>query len=428
MTTIARRALREVVSARTWREVLYALISLPLSVLGVACVLITPVLGVASVAVVVIPLLPLFLALVRALGTLYRKVARGLLHLDVPKPPPVPRGRGYAGFIVFRLTDPVAWRAVGYMALRGPLGLIQFGLGVLPWLYALSFVAYPLLWHLEPQHATDANGVKHTYGLQVGSYYLDTWPRAMLVVLAGVLGLLAAPWLTRGVLLADRWLLPRLLGPSGSSLRIRELEETRANVINEAAVTLRRIERDLHDGIQAGLVALGIQLGRAESRLNAGQYDQATDLVHTSRQNAKELIGQLRELVRGIHPPALDSGLEPALTTLAARSPIPTTVRVELPERPPASVETMLYFSAAELLTNAGKHSAASSVALTVLSDSERTRLIATDDGKGGARLDGEGTGLRGLAERVRTVDGHLDVDSPPGGPTTITIEVPTRL
>ena len=226
---------------------------------------------------------------------------------------------------------------------------------------------------------------------------------------------------------ADRWLLPRLLGPSDSSLRIRELEETRANAINEAALTLRRIERDLHDGVQAGLVALGIQLGRAESRLEAGRYEQAAELVRTSRQGAKDLIGELRELVRGIHPPALDSGLEPALTTLAARSPIPTTVRVQLPERPPASVETMLYFSAAELLANAGKHSQASSVALTVLADGERARLIATDDGNGGARLDGEGSGLRGLAERVRTLDGRLDVDSPPGGPTTITIKVPTR-
>ena len=147
--------------------------------------------------------------------------------------------------------------------------------------------------------------------------------------------------------------------------------------------------------------------------------------MSTSRQDAREIIGELRELVRGIHPPALDSGLEPALRTLAARAPIPTAVRVELPSRPPASVETMLYFSAAELLTNAGKHSAASTIALTLLSDGERVRLIATDDGKGGARLDGEGSGLRGLAERVRTVDGHLDVDSPPGGPTTVTIEVP---
>ena len=428
MTTIARRALREVIAAHTWREVLYALISLPLGLFGVVFIVATPVLAILSTAVIIIPLLPLFLALVRAMGSLHRSVARGLLRLDVPKPPRAPRARGVVGFLVHYLADPVAWRALGYLALRIPLSLIQFAFGVLPWLYALMFMAYPLFWNLDPSHTTDAHGVKHTFALQFGSFYFDTWPRAMLVILAGVVFLLAAPWITHAALLLDRWLLPRLLGPSDSSLRIRELEVTRANAINEAALTLRRIERDLHDGVQAGLVALGINLGRAESRLDAAQYGQAAELVHASRQDAKELIGQLRELVRGIHPPALDSGLEPALTTLASRCAIPTTVRVELPERPPASVETMLYFSAAELLTNAGKHSEASSVALTVLSDGERARLIATDDGKGGARLDGDGSGLRGLAERVRTVDGHLDVDSPPGGPTTVTIEVPARL
>jgi signal transduction histidine kinase len=428
MTTIARSVLRPVLAARTWREVLYAFISLPLGLFGIVFVAVTPVLVVLSTAVIIVPLLPLFLAVIRSMGTLHRSVARGVLGLDVPKPPRAPRARGVVGFLVYHLTDAVAWRALGYMAIRIPLSLIQFALGVLPWLYALSFVAYPLLWRLEGQPHADANGGTHRSLLQFGSFYFDTWPRSFLVTLLGLLLLLATPWITRAALLADRWLLPRLLGPSDSSLRIRELEETRANAINEAALTLRRIERDLHDGVQAGLVALGIQLGRAESRLQSGQYAQATDLVHNTRQDAKELIGQLRELVRGIHPPALDSGLEPALTTLAARSPIPTTVRVELPERPPASVETMLYFSAAELLANAGKHSEASSVALTVLSDGEHARLIATDDGKGGARLDGEGSGLRGLAERVRTIDGHLDVSSPPGGPTTITIEVPARL
>ena len=429
MNAIARRALREMYSARTWREALYALLSAPLGMIAFAAVVVTPLLVILSFTVVIIPVLPLFLACVRLLSALYRVTARVLLRLDVQKPPRTPRPRGVVGFLVYHLADPVAWRALGYLTLRFPLGLIHLLFGIVLRVYALSFVAYPLLWNIgDVQHRTDAHGVRHTFALQIGGFYFDTWPRAVLVILAGVLLLLAAPWITRAVLLPDRWLLPRLLGPSGSSLRIRELEETRANAINEAALTLRRIERDLHDGVQAGLVALGMQLGRAESRLEASQYAQATDLVRTSRQDAKQLITELRELVRGIHPPALDSGLEPALTTLAARSPIATTVRVQLPERPPASVETLLYFSAAELLTNAGKHSEASSVALTVLSDGERARLIATDDGKGGARLDGDGSGLRGLAERVRTVDGHLDVDSPPGGPTTITIEVPARL
>jgi len=423
---ISKRALREVTAARSWREVLYALICIPLSGLSLAAALATVLVTVLSFGIAIIPLLPVFLAAVRGLAGLFRTLARRLLKIDVQKPARPRRAPGVLGFLVYRLADPVAWRALGYLALRFPMSALQFAFGVMPWVTGLELVAYPLLWHIDATSSQDSHGVTHRYGLAFGSFYFDTWPRALLVTVAGLLLLLAAPWITRAALFPDRWLLPRLLGPSDSSLRIRELEETRANAINEAALTLRRIERDLHDGVQARLVALGMQLGRAESRLEAQELDRATELVRASRQDAKEIIGELRELVRGIHPPALDSGLEPALTTLAARSPIPTTVRVELPRRPTASVETMLYFSAAELLTNAGKHSGASTVALTVLSDGDRAQLIATDDGHGGARLDGEGSGLRGLAERVRTVDGHLDVSSPPGGPTTITIEVPT--
>ncbi|MGH6657008.1 MAG: sensor histidine kinase [Actinocrinis sp.] len=425
---IAGRALREVYAARTWREVVYALIGLPVGFIGLAAVLATLVLGILSVGLIIVPLLPLFLAMDRKLSGIYRALARWLLRMDIAKPPRPPRARGVLGFLVHHLADPVAWRAVGYLAIRLPLGMLQFAIGVLPWVYTLGLVLYPALWHLEGSDKIDTRGGVHFSALQFGQFYFDTWPRALLVTLMGLALVPVLPWLTRGVVLIDRWLLPRLLGPSDSSLRIRELEETRANAINEAALTLRRIERDLHDGVQARLVALGMQLGRAESRLRAGEVDRAAQLVQTSRGDTKEIIAELRELVRGIHPPALDSGLEPALATLASRSVIPATVRVELPARPPASVETMLYFSAAELLTNAGKHSEASTIALTVLTDGERARLIATDDGRGGARLDGEGSGLRGLAERVRTVDGYLDIDSPPGGPTTITIDVPVRL
>ena len=424
---IVRRALREPFAARTWRERLYTLVGLPLGLVGLPVVMVTLIVVVLSTGIILIPLLPLVLSVDRGLAGIHRALARGLLRLDVAKPQRAPRGPGLLGFLVHHLADPAVWRAIGYLVIRCPLGLVQFALGFLPWTYSLLFMAYPLMWKLDPEYSTDSNGVRHASSLQFGQFYFDTWPRAMLVIAFGVLVFFAAPWITHGVLLIDRWLLPRLLGPSDSSLRIRELEETRANAINEAALTLRRIERDLHDGVQARLVALGMQLGRAESRLKAQEVDRAAELVRTSRQDAKEIIGELRELVRGIHPPALDAGLEPALTTLAARSPIPATVRVELPERPPASVETMLYFSAAELLTNAGKHSGAATIALTVLSDGEHARLIATDDGRGGARLDGDGSGLRGLAERVRTVDGQLDVYSPPGGPTTVTIDVPMK-
>jgi signal transduction histidine kinase len=239
----------------------------------------------------------------------------------------------------------------------------------------------------------------------------------------------ASPRLTELLLLLDQILMRRLLGPSEDSLRIRELEQTRSHAINEAAATLRRIERDLHDGAQARLVALGMQLGRAERQLERGNTESGLELVRETRAEAKSIVQDLRNLVRGIHPPALDSGLAPALTTLAAKTPIPTTVRVNLEARLSAAAETILYFTAAELLTNAAKHSGARAIAVTVVSDAhdDDVRLIVTDDGCGGARLDSAGSGLRGLSERLRTMDGRLTVDSPVGGPTTVTVQLPAN-
>jgi signal transduction histidine kinase len=418
--------LREPVTLRALREALYALLSLPFAVLGLAAALITLVFTISSTGGVILPLLPLLLAVDRRLAALYRLVASALLGVRIRRPVRPKRRPGVLGFLVYHLADPVAWRAIGYLALRFPLGVLEFAIGFVPWFWGLWLALYPLFWRIEGLRIKGPNG--HT-GLAINDFYFDTWPRAFLVTGMGLVVLLIAPWLTRAVIAPDRWLLPRLLGPSAAA-RIQELEETRATAINEAALTLRRIERDLHDGIQARLVSLGMRLGRAEGRLDGAEPDPAAaiELIRESRAEAKELIHELRELVRGIHPPALDAGLETALTTLAARSPIPATVRVELPQRPEASVETMLYFSAAELLTNAGKHSKASTVAITVLSDGFAARLIVADDGTGGATLDGAGTGLRGLAERVRTLDGTIDVSSPPGGPTNITLEVPVRM
>ena len=238
----------------------------------------------------------------------------------------------------------------------------------------------------------------------------------------------ASPKLTELILLLDVGLIRRLLGPTEDSLRIRELEQTRSHAINEASATLRRIERDLHDGAQARLVALGIRLGRAERLLEKGRTEAGLDLLRESRAETKLIIGELRDLVRGIHPPALDSGLEPALATLAALTPIPTTVRVALPARLPSAAETMLYFAAAELLANAAKHSGASAVAVSVFgAEWGAARLVVTDDGRGGASAQGEGSGLRGLGERVRGMDGQLSVTSPLGGPTTVLVELPAQ-
>jgi signal transduction histidine kinase len=423
---IALRVLREPFEARTWRELLYSLISAPLGVLGFGVVFGTMYAAAASVAVVVLPVFMLCLTLVRVMARVDRAAARALLGLDVSAPVRPERRPGLFGLLHHHIADPGVWRAVGYLVLRLPLGVLEFVLGFAWWAYALVFIANPVLWHLEPA-TRDRWGREHR-GIGINDFYFDTWLLALVVTVIGLLMLFASPWLRRGVLWLDRWLLVRLLGPpSDSSQRIRELEQTRAHVINEAALTLRRIERDLHDGAQARLVALGMRLSRAQSRLRGGEVEQAQLLLDQSRTDAQEIVRELRELVRGIHPPALDAGLSPALATLGAKCALPTAVTVELPVRPPVAVETVLYFTAAELLTNAAKHSHASAVELDLRQTPGAVLLTVRDNGQGGASLAGTGSGLRGLVERLRTLDGELSVASPPGGPTTITVRVPDQ-
>jgi len=186
---------------------------------------------------------------------------------------------------------------------------------------------------------------------------------------------------------------------------------------------LRRIERDLHDGAQARLVALGMSLGMAEQKL-AEDPERAGQLLAEARAGAEQALRDLRDLARGIHPPVLtDRGLEAALSALADSTPIPVTLHVDLPERPPAAAETAAYFVAAEALANAGKHARANRVDIRIFRTGQLLTIEVADDGRGGA--DPEGSGLSGLRRRVQALDGRLRVASPPGGPTTILAEVP---
>jgi signal transduction histidine kinase len=215
--------------------------------------------------------------------------------------------------------------------------------------------------------------------------------------------------------------------------RVRELEQSRARVVDDSAARLRQIERDLHDGAQAQMVAVAMKLGLAAKKLGrmvdgTGQtdLDRVLELVVAAHRGAKEAIAELRDLARGIHPSVLNHGLGIALTTLAARSEVPVELVVDLPERPSAAIETIAYFCAAELLANVVKHSGARHATLEVAHMPGLLRLRACDDGSGGARIEDRG-GLAGLAERIGTVDGRLLVSSPPGGPTVIDIELPSH-
>jgi signal transduction histidine kinase len=234
-------------------------------------------------------------------------------------------------------------------------------------------------------------------------YFWPMWPVFAFVLTAGA-----------HALAARRWSLGR---------RIDVLETTRAGAVDAAEGELRRIERDLHDGAQARLVAVGMSLGLAEQRL-ADDPDGARRLLEEARAGAEEALRELRDLARGIHPPVLtDRGLEAALAALVARSPLPVDLDVDLPERPPAAQETAAYFVAAEALANASKHAAASRVAVRLHRAGGTLVVRVEDDGRGGAEA--AGRGLRGLAQRVQALDGSVRVTSPAGGPTVVEAVMP---
>jgi signal transduction histidine kinase len=314
-----------------------------------------------------------------------------------------------------RTTDPVTWRARAYFGLKLPLAVVGLVVAAVCWLGGLYYLTFPAWWSL---------GLHNTLG-----FHITTLSIAFSLCPVGMALLVTGPGLLHGVTNVDCWLIRGLLGPSSPAERIRALEESRAIAVDDAAARLRGIERDLHDGAQAQLVALSMKLGLARDKLqDDGQVDVArvARLVEDAHAGILEAIVDLRTLARGIHPPVLDQGLADALTTLATRSTVPVELVTDIPERPSDAIETMAYFSAAELLTNVAKHSGARHATLEAVHVPGLLRIRVTDDGLGGARSV-PGGGLCGLADRVRAVDGRVDIDSPRGGPTTVTVELPSR-
>jgi signal transduction histidine kinase len=417
--------LRAPVSRRTWAEILYMLASAPLAALGFAYALATLVAGTGlAVTAAGFPLLALGLYGARRITAVHRRLADGLLGEPI-EPPAWPRATsGLLARVQARLGDAAAWRALCYLLLKLPISLTQLYVILLTWGWAVVAITYPL------QHAVgvnmdtvrEANGqVRH--GLILRGVVFDTWPRELAICVAGVMLLFLAPWATHVATIPERMLMRWLLGRRGLAERVRDLEETRARAVDDAAATLRRIERDLHDGAQVRLIALTMQLTMVRDAVS----DEAVRaLVSTAQVTAREAIQELRELVRGIHPPALDHGLDTALTTLAARSGVPVEARVDDGPRPTAAIESIAYFCAAELLANVARHSGATRAWLSLTRSEGRMRLQVRDDGSGGA-APGPGSGLSGLLDRVRTVDGRLDIVSPPGGPTVVTVELPSH-
>ena len=456
----AGRILRAPLRRRTWTDLRYALVSFPLALGGF----------VFTVMQFVHPVL-LFVCTppVRALGTANRRLAAWFLGERVPAPPPMRlrphvhatttdaprlanmalteggkvrlrRGRvevrgipamrlaelaaqngiaitklnSHSGWLEAAARDKPGWRARAYLLVKLPVSL----LGVMPWPGAFALLGYAI------------------FLASVGPNYMPpVHPGHIIAAALGGVGLLlAAPWLTNAAVSADRALIRSLLGPASLADRVRDLEVTRAHAVDDAAARLRSIERDLHDGAQAQLVGLAMKLGLAREKLGGGtqeglapaDLDRAVELVDAAHRSAIEAITELRVLARGIHPPVLDNGLADALATLAARSAVPVDVVTDIGDRPSAAIETIAYFCAAELLANVAKHSGARHATLEAVHVPGLLRLRVADDGRGGASPEAGG-GLRGLADRIRTVDGVMEISSPRGGPTVVTVELPSH-
>ena len=423
--------LRAPLTHRTVRELLYCGVGGLAGVIGFEITIAMLAVGLSiSVSIVgtVIGLLLLTLALRVSgrLGALHRRLAGWLLRYRVEPAPKFQPGTGILNRLDRRLRDRAAWRAVSYSLVKLPVAAVQ--------LYAITIaciglvdITYPVDWVLFRNDTTSPMTVVFPFPF-IGTFHVYGFAGTYLAAIAGVVCVLAATWLARAINAGDRRLLRGLLGPRSMSERVSELERTRTLAVEDSAAALRRVERDLHDGAQMRLAALAMNLGMAQEKLGDDEHaDHATvrELIDAAHRNAVDAMADLRDLARGIHPPALDNGLASALATLAASSAIPAAVTADIGTRPAPAIETIAYFCAAELITNATKHSYANQIKINILT--ERTgvlRLQVIDDGIGGADA-ARGSGLTGLAQRVSTVDGRIDVSSPPGGPTAVTVELP---
>jgi signal transduction histidine kinase len=376
----------------------------------------SPVLRVAPFAgmVVSLLLLPSALLAVRRLATQARRLAGAWCGVPIAEPDrPRPAGQPGPGAgklsrraqLGWLLSDPATWRDVAWTILNAGAG----------WLLAApaALAAYGLIGlaagRLVPQIALPAPG------------FLTSTPAALAPagVALAALGLLTAPWLLRGYGRAAR----SLLAPTRQA-EVARLAEARSQAVTAAAAERRRIERDLHDGLQPRLVALAVDLGIAEARFGKDP-ESARQLLARAHRDAKTAIEELRSLVRGIHPSVLDGrGLDAALSALVASCPVPVRLHVDLPQRPDPVREAAAYYVAAEAITNVAKHAGARGAEVAVRIEARGLRVVVEDDGRGGAGLE-PGGGLAGLAARIRSLDGTFTVSSPAGGPTRVEAVIP---
>ncbi|MFJ6985018.1 MULTISPECIES: sensor histidine kinase [unclassified Streptomyces] len=374
----------------------------------------------AGIGLFLIPAAALF---TRGTVDVTRRLAAARLDGGIPAPylPEPPRVGGLKGWwnrTQWILTDPATWRDLAWTLVNPVVGI---ALVLLP-LALIAFGVFGLLMPLLWEDITSSGGNNWYWFIKV------TDSQSALFALAlGVPTLLAGLASAPALLRAHAQLARTLLAPTETSAKVLHLTRTRSEVVSSSAAELRRIERDLHDGAQARLVALGMNLGVAEQLL-AKDPDAVRAILADTRKASASALNELRDLIRGIHPPVLaDRGLADAVRALALDSPLDVTVTADLPGRAEAPVESALYFALSEALTNAAKHAAPTHVDIDLWYADGRVRAQVSDDGHGGADPS-RGTGLRGIERRLAAFDGLLAVTSPVGGPTTLTLEIPCAL
>jgi signal transduction histidine kinase len=399
-----------------------------LSMVGSLVLFILAVVSTAlSVVIVGLFLVPVVTTAVRGHANLRRRLAHEWFGVEIKEPyKPRPRFQGGVIGVMERyrwiMTDPATWRDLLWLIFDATVG---FALGII----AFSLPAYgPYGWVLA---AGVWRPIVHSAGGEWYTFLHITDQRT--AILAGLLGVVYAALgvrLSPMIMKTHARLAGGLLAPTREralEMRVAYLTETRSDALDTQAAELRRIERDLHDGAQARLVAMGMSLGAIEHLLERDP-EKARLLLSEARESSSKALTELRDLVRGIHPPVLaERGLGDAVRALAMASPLKTEVTVEIPGRLEAPVESAAYFAVSEILTNAAKHSGARRVWLDLRHEDGMLRITITDDGRGGADMS-RGTGLGGIERRLGTFDGVLAVNSPEGGPTMVTMELPCVL
>ncbi|XVV04619.1 sensor histidine kinase [Actinosynnema sp. CA-248983] len=395
-----------------------ALARVPLCVIGLPLVPLQLYTYPLILVTVGVPMLLLITALARKYTSLHRWWAGKVLGEPIPLPYRKPANRGPMTRVRTIATDPATWRDMAFLPLNAIVGVLCGMLPIGLWVNGVLGLVTPFIW-LAGGDGWEVNGLDSA---AAGSWFLAP--------VLGALYLLLAWWGTERIVRVHALFVRWMLAPSATEAlthRVQELADSRADTVDAQAAELRRIERDLHDGAQARLVALGMSLGMAEELL-ARDPQAARDLLAEARESSSQALAELRDLVRGIHPPVLaDRGLEGALKALALAHPLPVEVDVVLPGRPEAPVESAAYFAVAETLTNVAKHSGATSAWVRVRHENGRLGLMIGDNGRGGAEPT-EGGGLRGIERRLGAFDGTLGIASPMGGPTIVTMELPCAL